>query len=180
MPVMYPLLILAVMGLEALSGKLALSRNPFSSSRVTRYFVYAFFGLNGLMLVYFSFSPASQEAVVHKWIYRQSIDAPFQLVAYGQDPYQDGSGTIGFFRSSGVSFIKIGSPQEFQNLLDSTEEALYVFVPQVYPPATLSSLCADFKLQASALPNWIRRIDRQRWLSELRIWSVYRCTLLPS
>ena len=180
MPVMYPLLILAVMGLEALSGKLALPQNPFSSSRVTRYFVYAFFGLNGLVLAYFSFSPASQEAVVHKWIYRQSIDAPFQLATYGQDPYQDGSGTIGFFRSSGVGFIKIGSPQEFQNLLDSTEEALYVFVPQVYPPATLLSLCADFTLQASALPNWIRRIDRQRWLSELRIWSVYRCTLLPS
>ncbi len=180
MPVIYPLLILAVIGLEALSAKLALSRNPFSASRATRYLVRVFFVLNGLALMYFSFSPASQEAVVHKWIYRQSIDAPLPLVVYGQDPYQTGSGTIGFFRSPRVSFSKVRSPQEFQALLDSADEAVYLFVPRAYPPSMLSSLCADFTLEASALPRWVRRIDRPRWLSNLRIWSVYRCTPLPS
>ena len=175
MPVIYPLLILAVMGLEALSNKLVLPRNPFSLSRLTRVLVYGFFVLNGLALTVFTFSPANQETVVHKWMYRQSAVAPLQLVAYGLNPYQDGSGTIGFFRSPGVSFIKIRSPQEFQTFQENAEEAVYVFMPQAYPPAGLVSLCADFTLEASALPKWVRWIDRQRWFSHLRIWSVYRC-----
>jgi len=48
-------------------------------------------------------------------------------------------------------------------------------VPLAYPPAGLESLCADLTLEASALPKWIRQIDRQQWLSRLRIWSIYRC-----
>ena len=127
------------------------------------------------MLAVFTFSPANQETVIHKWIYRQSMDAPLQLATYGQDPYQDGSGTIGFFRSQGVSFIKIRSPQEFRTFQESAEEAVYVFSPLTYPPAGLESLCGDLTLEASALPKWIRQIDRQQWFSQLRIWSIYRC-----
>jgi hypothetical protein len=104
------------------------------------------------------------------------MDTPLQLATYGLNPYQDGSGTIGFFRSPGVSFSKIRSPQEFRTFQESAEEAAYVFVPLAYPPAGLESLCADLTLEASALPKWIRQIDRQQWLSRLRIWSVYRCS----
>ena len=180
MPVFYPVLILVVMGLEALSNKLVLPRNVFSSSRAVRALVYAFFVLNGLALAVFTFSPANQETVSHKWICHQSMDAPLQLATYGLNPYQDGSGTIGFFRSQGVSFSKIRSPQEFRTFQESAEEAAYVFVPLTYPPAGLESSCADLTLEASALPKWIRQIDRQQWFSQLRIWSVYRCRPYPS
>ena len=175
MPVFYPVLILVVMGLEALSNKLVLPRNVFSSSRAVRALVYAFFVLNGLALAAFTFSPANQETVIHKWIYRQSMDTPLQLATYGLNPYQDGSGTIGFFRSQGASFSKIRSPQEFRKFQESAEAAVYVFTSQTYPPVGLASLCANFILEASALPKWVRQIDRQRWFSWLRIWSIYRC-----
>ena len=35
---------------------------------------------------------------------------------------------------------------------------------------------ADFVLESSALPQWIRQVDRRQWLSRIRIWSIYRCS----
>ena len=55
MPVFYPVLILVVMGLETLSDNLVRPRNIYSSSRVARVLVYAFFILNGLVLAVFYF-----------------------------------------------------------------------------------------------------------------------------
>jgi len=180
MPVIYPLLILTVIGFEALSDRLALPRNPFCSSRLIRVLVYGFFLLNGLALTVFTFVPANQETVVQKWMYRQSRDAPLELVTYRQNPYQDGSGTIGFLRSPEVSFLNVRSPQDFQKFQARAEGAAYLFIPQAYPPTGLMSLCAAFTLEASALPKWVRRIDRQRWFSGLRIWSIYHCSLNSS
>ena len=176
MPVIYPLLVLSVMGLEALFDKLSLSRNIFCSSRVARLGVYLFFALNGLALAVFSFLPANQETVVHKWIYQASMESPMEIVAYGENPYDNGSGTIGFFRSPKVSFYKVGSSDELEAYLESVKETAYVFVPTAYPPAALLALCPDFALESSALPQWLRRVDRRQWLSKVRIWSIYRCS----
>ena len=129
MPVIYPLLVLSVVGLEALFDKLALSRNILCSSRVARLGVYLFFALNGLALAVFSFLPANQETVVHKWIYQASMESPMEIVAYGENPYDNGSGTIGFFRSPNVSFHKAGSSEELEAYLESVKETAYVFVP---------------------------------------------------
>ncbi len=176
MPVIYPLLVLSVVGLEALFDKLALSRNIFCSSRVARLGVYLFFALNGLALAVFSFLPANQETVVHKWIYQASMESPMEIVAYGENPYDNGSGTIGFFRSPKVSFYKVGSSDELEAYLESVKETAYVFVPTAYPPAALLALCPDFALESSALPQWLRQVDRRQWLSKVRIWSIYRCS----
>ena len=176
MPVIYPLLVLSVVGLEALFDKLALSRNILCSSRVARLGVYLFFALNGLALAVFSFLPANQETVVHKWIYQASMESPMEIVAYGENPYDNGSGTIGFFRSPNVSFHKAGSSEELKAYLESVKETAYVFVPTAYPPAALLVLCPDFALESSALPQWLRQVDRRQWLSKVRIWSIYRCS----
>ncbi len=96
-------------------------------------------------------------------------------MAYGENPYEDGSGTIGFFRSPGVGFRKTGSADEFEAYLQSAEESVYVFVPLAYPPADLLALCPDLVLESSALPQWLRQVDRWQWLSRIRIWSIYRC-----
>jgi len=175
MPMIYPLLVLSVVGLEALFDKLALSRNIFCSSRGARLGVYLFFALNGLALAVFSFLPANQETVVHKWIYQASMESPMEIVAYGENPYDNGSGTIGFFRSPKVSFHKAGSSDELEAYFESVRETAYVFVPTAYPPAALLALCPDFALESSALPQWLRWVDRRQWLSKVRIWSIYRC-----
>ena len=175
MPVIYPLLVLSVVGLEALFGKQVLPQSIFWSSRIARLSVYLFFVLNGLALAVFSFLPANQETVVHKWIYQASIESPIEIVAYRENPYENGSGTIGFFRSPKVSFHKAGSPEELEAYLESAKETAYVFVPMAYPPAELLALCPDSVLESSALPQWLRQIDRRQWLSKLRIWSMYRC-----
>ncbi len=175
MPVIYPLLVLSVVGLEALFGKQVLPQSIFCSSRIARLSVYLFFVLNGLALAVFSFLPANQETVVHKWIYQASIESPIEIVAYRENPYENGSGTIGFFRSPKVSFHKAGSPEELEAYLESAKETAYVFVPMAYPPAELLALCPDSVLESSALPQWLRQIDRRQWLSKLRIWSMYRC-----
>ena len=175
MPVIYPLLVLSVVGLEALFDKLVLPQSIFCSSRIARLSVYLFFVLNGLALAVFSFLPANQETVVHKWIYQASIESPIEIVAYRENPYENGSGTIGFFRSPKVSFHKAGSPEELEAYLESAKETAYVFVPMAYPPAELLALCPDSVLESSALPQWLRQIDRRQWLSKLRIWSMYRC-----
>jgi len=175
MPVIYPLLVLSVVGLETLFDKLVLPRNIFCSSRGARLGAYLFLGLNGLALAVFSFVPANQETVVHKWMYQASIESPLEIVAYGENPYEDGSGTIGFFRSPKVSFRKAGSADEFEAYLQSAEESVYVFVPLAYPPADLLALCPDLVLESSALPQWLRQVDRWQWLSRIRIWSIYRC-----
>jgi hypothetical protein len=175
MPVIYPLLVLSVVGLEALFDKLVLPQSIFCSSRIARLSVYLFFVLNGLALAVFSFLPANQETVVHKWIYQASIESPIEIMAYRENPYENGSGTIGFFRSPKVSFHKAGSPEELEAYLESAKETAYVFVPMAYPPAELLALCPDSVLESSALPQWLRQIDRRQWLSKLRIWSMYRC-----
>ena len=176
MPVIYPLLVLSVVGLEALFDKLALPRGIFHSSRVARLSVYLFFVLNGLALAVFSFLPANQETVVHKWIYQASMESPIEIVAYGANPYESGSGTIGFFRSPKVSFHKAGSSDELEAYLESVKESAYVFVPMAYPPPELLALCPDFVLESSALPRWLRQVDWRQWLSKVRIWSIYRCS----
>ncbi len=176
MPVIYPLLVLSVVGLEALFDKLALPRSMFHSSRVARLGVYLFAALNGLALAVFSFLPANQETVVHKWIYQASMESPMEIVAYRENPYQNGSGTIGFFRSPKVSFHKAGSSDELEAYLESVKESAYVFVPMAYPPSELLALCPGFVLESSALPQWLRQVDRRQWLSKVRIWSIYRCS----
>ena len=167
---------LSVVGLEALFDKLALPRGIFHSSRVARLSVYLFFVLNGLALAVFSFLPANQETVVHKWIYQASMESPIEIVAYGANPYESGSGTIGFFRSPKVSFHKAGSADELKAYLESVKESAYVFVPKAYPPPELLALCPGFVLESSALPQWLRQVDRRQWLSKVRIWSIYRCS----
>ena len=113
--------------------------------------------------------------MVHKWIYQASTESPIEIVAYGENPYENGSGTIGFFRSPKVSFHKAGSPDELGAYLESVKESAYVFVPMAYPPAEMRALCPDFVLESSALPQWLRQVDRRQWLAKVRLWSIYRC-----
>ncbi|MGB1773462.1 MAG: hypothetical protein ACPHJ0_03265, partial [Arenicellales bacterium] len=67
-------------------------------------------------------------------------------------------------------------PDEIEAYLESVKETAYVFVPKAYPPPELLALCPDFVLESSALPQWLRQVDRRQWLSKVRIWSIYRCS----
>ena len=82
--------------------------------------------LNGLALAVFSFLPANQETVVHKWIYQASMESPIEIVAHGENPYENGLGTIGFFRSPKVSFHEAGSPDELLAYLENVKESVCV------------------------------------------------------
>ncbi len=175
MPVIYPLLILAVIGLEELGQGLRWQLKKPRLQRPIKIFVYFFVAVNSLALVFFSFTPARQEAVIHKWMYEQGKVGRFELVTYQQDPYHDGGGVISFFRTPNVSPKLVSTPEQWHLLATQASQPIYLFLPTAYPPPTIASSCPDMTLEVSALPGWLRMLDWGQWLSRVDIWSVYRC-----
>ena len=171
MPVIYPLLILAVMGLEELGQGLRWPLQRPRPQRPIKALVYFFVVVNSLALVFFSFTPARQEAVIHKWMYEQGKAGRFELVTYQQDPYHDGGGVISFFRTPNVSSKLVSTPDQWRLLVAEASQPIYLFLPTAYPPPTIASSCPDM----TVMPGWLRALDWDQWLSWVDTWSIYRC-----
>ena len=175
MPLAYPLLVAAVIGVQALLERRSTLARHLMDRRWVKAFILLCASLNGIAVAYASFMPASQEAVIHKWIYQQAARDNMNLVIFDQHPYHDGKGMISFFRSPGVHFIKAESEGDFDQILRAAKAPVYVFSASVYPSPLLEARCRTLALAASAIPSWVRSVDLGRWLADLRVWSIYRC-----
>ncbi|MGA0842819.1 MAG: hypothetical protein ACO3RT_01570 [Arenicellales bacterium] len=174
-PIITPLLILGILGMEALSDRFkAYSKRRFIiRGRVVM--AGLFLTMNSFALVYVSVAPAQQEAVIHKWIYQMATQRPVTIFTWNQHPYHDGRGMVSFFRSPDVHFEPINADTDLGMILQTHDLPLYIFTPSVEVPELLRRQCPALALASSALPTWLRRWDTAGRLASVRIWSIYRC-----
>ena len=131
--------------------------------------------VNCLMLIYLCFAPASQATVIHKWIYKQASFSPAQIAVLGDDPYSNHPGIISFLKSNNVEFVNIEEGNYFDLLSNEENDSFYVFSKSTYPNEALVTMCEDLDVTHSALPDWVRYLDRNKWLSDAKIWGIFRC-----
>ena len=174
-PIIYPLLIIGIVGAQSLLCQPWANYQHLRNKKIVKYAVFYFCIVNTMALLFTTFAPANQEAVIHKWIYNNSLHHSSKLLTYHKNPYHDGRGMVSFFRSSKAQFLHINSADELNQTVNESDLPVYVFVPSVYAPMDLRTQCISLELEVSALPNWIRQLDFGLWFSDLRIWSIFRC-----
>ena len=174
-PIIYPLLIIGIIGAQSLMCQTRGNYERVKNKKIVKYAVFYFCIINTMALLFTTFAPANQEAVIHKWIHQNSPHHSFTLLTYQKHPYHDGRGTVSFFRSPKAQFLPINSADELNRVVNKGDLPVYVFVPSVYAPMDLRTQCPRLQLEVSALPNWLRELDFGLWFSDLRIWSIFRC-----
>lgn len=140
----------------------------------------AFWGLNLLVLVFFTLKPANERMIIYRYLYNEGERAPFTLYALEDSPYRAHGLDMTVYRSPRVSVITHASPQALSDAA-GTSDTLTVFVSGGFEiPEALTALGGTWTREAGSLPGWLITIHNRfdinvnDWLSRVRTWTIYR------
>ena len=165
---LFPLLYFMPFILCSFIEYLYISKNKFGKLVSSRGFVKFTFILNAILLLFFTFKPADDEALIFKKIYDYAQGDQAVLYFEKRNPYNNQAG-LNYFRKRGLQLMNIT-----ESTLTRQKSTDYYFGDGFTKQDIIIKQSKVFIRVYSNFPDWIDSFNFNGWLQRANAFSIYK------
>jgi phosphatidylinositol glycan class B len=128
----------------------------------------AFIGVNGVVLLFILFRPASEMANVYQVLFRE-IKGPAYLMYEKTDPYMTGPNEAGFYLNKNLIRLHYSSLDTLKN---QAKLPVYLYTQSGKTSELFSQ--KNFNVLYSSFPDWIYSVNINHWVDRSPWYKIYK------